>query len=59
MYFTVHKNELTAFNSNDLGATSIVPTITVYTVYIHMYICMADYVFDMVNKKSAVGMPEL
>ena len=32
MYFTVHKNELTAFNSNDLGATSIVPTITVYTV---------------------------
>ena len=57
MYFTVHKNELTAFNSNDLRATSIVPTITVYTVqYIH--ICMADYVFDMVNKKSAVGLPE-
>ena len=54
MYFTVHKNELTAFNSNDLGATSIVPTISVHT-----YVCMADYVFDMVNKKSAVGMPEL
>ena len=27
-----------------------------YILYI--YICMADYVFDMVNKKSAVGMPE-
>ena len=39
MYFTVHKNELTAFNSNDLGATSIVPTISVHTyVWLIMFL---------------------